>query len=558
MDTIVRVIASIYSRYSSDMQRESSIADQERNCRKRAAAEGWEIGECFADKAISGTDNSRPMYLKMQQAAGRGEFSVLLIDDLSRLTRDSIEQATVIKRLKFQGIRIVAVSDGFDSAQKSSKLTAGMKGLMNEVFLDDLREKVIRGLTGQALAQRWCGSRPYGYRLRPLRDANRTDAYGEALKFGTTLEPDGEKADIVREIFQRFAQGQSCHKISCALNERHIPSPGSVWKRKVRRDSGWQSSSIRVIVRNPIYKACYQWNTSQFLEDVTPDLKRKHKQSKDGETVKYMIRRARPRSEWIVSTVEPWRIVDDELWQRAQARFKNLKNDDKRLKNGGSPKYLLSGLLKCERCGAHYVVANARGYGCSSYANGGACSNNIFVRRDALESIIISPIYDELLSPKLIAARAKDMEKDFARRLLDREQRATALPRELLELDGRLARLRARLLTGDEDLSTADIQAAIDKAQSKRSELAAAQPERKQRAKLLALLPKAAQLYRKQIKEGLMGDVRSALKARVILRGLLGEITLCPKPDGSLRARYKMDLNVLVKGVGTSGSGGRI
>jgi hypothetical protein len=52
-----------------------------------------------------------------------------------------------------------------------------------------------------------------------------------------------------------------------------------------------------------------------------------------------------------------------------------------------------------------------------------------------------------------------------------------------------------------------------------------------------------------QIKEGLGGDVRSALKARVILRQLLGEITLCPKKDGSLYARYILNPSALVKGV---------
>lgn len=49
---------------------------------------------------------------------------------------------------------------------------------MNETFLDDLSERVHRGLTGQALRGHWCGGRPYGYKLNPMLDTTRLDSYG--------------------------------------------------------------------------------------------------------------------------------------------------------------------------------------------------------------------------------------------------------------------------------------------------------------------------------------------------------------------------------------------
>src|ERR1700682_4454378 len=100
---VAEVRAVTYSRYSSDQQRASSIEDQRRNCAKRAAAEGWTITAQYADEAITGSDNRRPQYLAMLQAAARKEFDVLILDDLSRLTRDSVEQETAIRRLEFQG-----------------------------------------------------------------------------------------------------------------------------------------------------------------------------------------------------------------------------------------------------------------------------------------------------------------------------------------------------------------------------------------------------------------------------------------------------------------------
>ena len=89
----------------------------------------------------------------------------------------------------------------------------------------------------------------------------------------------------------------------------------------------------------------------------------------------------RPRAEWITHIDELLRIVSDDLWERAQRRSRPAP-EDVRLKAGGKPKYLLSGLLRCGLCDAHYTITDAKSYGCSSYHDGHACSNAIRVRRD--------------------------------------------------------------------------------------------------------------------------------------------------------------------------------
>jgi hypothetical protein len=119
--------------------------------------------------------------------------------------------------------------------------------------------------------------------------------------------------------------------------------------------------------------------------------------------------------------------------------------------------------------------------------------------------------------------------------------------------------VRERLRKGDPDLEADELQAAIDQAETKRKQLLAAQPEAKQGAKLLTVLPKAAELYRDQIARGLDGDPRAALKAHVILRDLLGKIRLVPGAEGSLWAEFKQrPAALLLRGAGTCGSGGVI
>ena len=105
-------------------------------------------------------------------------------------------------------------------------------------------------------------------------------------------------------------------------------------------------------------------------------------------------------------------------------------------------------------------------------------------------------------------------------------------------------------------MTSDEIQAAIDRAESKRNELRAKQPEAKQSAKLFSILPKAAEMYRRQISEGLDGNGVAALKARGILRELFvdGRIDLKPEGDGELWAEYAIQPAALLHGVGNGTS----
>ncbi|GFE79257.1 resolvase [Steroidobacter agaridevorans] len=532
--------AALYARFSTDLQRAASIEDQFRNCRKRAALEGWTVVATFADAAMSGSDANRPQYRSMLAAAGRHEFDILIVDDLSRLTRDAVECERAIRRMEFIGLRIVATSDGYDSTSKARKVHRGFKGLMNEIFLDDLRERVHRGLTGQAQKHYWCGGRPYGYRLKPVLDASQLDVYSQPARIGTVLEIEESQAAIVREIFTRFADGASCLVISRELNERGIPSPGSTWKRKARRCKGWMGSAVRVILRNPLYGGRVRWNVSQFVRDP------------DSGSYK---RRRRPKAEWVEHQDESLRIIPNELFEKAQARTRAAVNSDKRLKSGGKAKYLLSGLLVCNVCKAHYVIADARSYACSGHWNGRACSNNIRVRRDAIERTILGGLRRDLLMPERVHRIAKEMQAAFAERVKQASARAETMPQELEALDARLERLRERLKAGDPDLTADELQTAIDRVEAKRRELIDARPAARESARVLTMLPKAAEFYRDQIDRGLGGDLCAAAKARTILREMLGEIMLSPGKDGSLWAEYAMQPAALLQGAGTCGRG---
>lgn len=535
--------AATYSRYSSAAQKESSIADQQRNCHARAKADGFKVIEDYADRAISGTDSKRPGYLAMQAAAMAKEFDVLIVDDLSRLTRDTVEQERLMRRLEFQGVRIISVSDGYDSRSAARKIHRGMKGMINSIYLDDLAAKVHRGQTGQAKKGFWNGGRPYGYRLVEERDPKAIQKYGREGRIGTRLEINPEQAKVVRGIYERFGEGASCLTIARELNEAGVASPGSSWKRVTRRCSGWMNSSVRVILRNPLYRGIVRWNTNQFV--LNPDTE-KH------------LRRARPEKEWITHKDADLQIVGDALWAKCQKRWQKVSDDDPRLKSGGASKHLLSGLMVCGHCSANFILGNARTYRCSGVINGRACKQEARATKASLEAAIIEPIKAQLGDPERVSRMAREMQKMWSEHVKAQSARAEKVPREIAELDARIERLRVRLAKGDPDMTTDDLQAAIDRLESKRRALVAEQPEAKASARVLSMLPKAADAYRKQITQGLDGDPRAAARARVLLRDLLGPITLDQDKSGQVWASYKLNRAALLGRCGTNGRGERI
>src|ERR1700688_1555107 len=124
-----------YARFSTDRQNPASIADQIRKCREYAIGQGWIVLEehIYSDAAASGTSLERDGLQKLLAAAtNRSQpFDCILIDDSSRLTRRLADALNLYERLLFAGIRVVAVSQGVDTADPQAELLIGVHGLID-------------------------------------------------------------------------------------------------------------------------------------------------------------------------------------------------------------------------------------------------------------------------------------------------------------------------------------------------------------------------------------------------------------------------------------------
>ena len=151
--------AAIYARFSSDLQNPASVDDQIRVCREYADTESWQVLDPYVDRAISGASMMlRPGIQKLMLDASSGEFDVVLLEALDRLSRDQEDTAGLYKRLTFHGVKIISLSEG-----EITSLHVGFKGTMNALFLKDMANKVRRGQRGRVEMGKVAGGLCYGY-----------------------------------------------------------------------------------------------------------------------------------------------------------------------------------------------------------------------------------------------------------------------------------------------------------------------------------------------------------------------------------------------------------
>ena len=542
---------ALYARYSSEHQRETSIADQFRTCERSAESQGWTVSHRYEDKAITGSRADRPGYQRLLEEAQARCFDILLVEDLSRLTRDEAESIHLRRRLEFWGIRLIGVSDGYDSAAKGHKLQASVRGIINELYLDDLREKTHRGLMGQALKGYSCGGRAYGYRRVPIEDPGKQDEYGRPVIMAVRWEPDAEQANWVRWIFERYAAGSSPRDIAAELNHLGVPSPrGGTWCASAIHGDPHDGTGILCNLR---YAGRLVWN--RFRWERHPETKRR-------------IRRLRARQEWIEVESPELRIVPQPLWEQVQGRMAGRANAVLRSacrEAAGRPgRYLLSGLLRCASCGANYIVADRYRYACASFLNRGeaVCRNHRRVTRRVLETTLLRGIREDLFTEEGFVFFRQEIRRVLTVRRNETRTQADRIQASLRQIETEINNVLKAIKAG---IWTGTTKSELEILEAEKARLLAQQPTRSAPPAVEVLLPRLEEQFRAavenlaQLHEGRIAEARQGL--RLLLGGQ--PITLHPTADGGLEAELTGDYAGMVRLVGeeklnNSGCGGRI
>ena len=412
-------ITALYERLSrdDDMDGESnSISNQKRQLEDYAAQHNLPNIVHFTDDGISGTRFDRPGFLALMKEVEAGNVEYLCLKDMSRLGRDYLKVGQIMEILRQQGVRLIAINDGVDTARGDDDFTP-FRNIMNEYYARDTSRKIrstfqAKGKTGKHLT----GLVIYGYLWNETRDQWLVDEYS---------------AEVVKRIFSMTIEGMGPYQIANRLKEEKVLIPSAylaqfnegVNKNKTFKDVyGWGSSTIC----NILDKREYLGHTINFKT-------RKHFKDKKSHYV--------PEDEWTIFENTHEAIIDQETFDLAQ----KVRSKVRRYPDGWGDVAPLTGLLYCADCGGKMYVHRFNNgkrisqYTCSKYSKipvGTLCKTQHRIN----ESVVLELVKDLL---KAIAEYAKHERAEFVR--VVQEAQSSQQTAEVKKQRTRLATAKQRI-----------------------------------------------------------------------------------------------------------------
>ncbi|KLN58865.1 hypothetical protein WH96_20760, partial [Kiloniella spongiae] len=511
--------AGLYARYSTDMQREASIEDQLRIYTLKAKQEGFQIYNSYADYGISGATLIRSGIQSLLEDTRSGKIDIILTESIDRLSRDQEDIAHIYKRMSFNDVKIITLSEGL-----INELHVGLKGTMGALYLKDQADKTRRGLRGRVEAGKPGGGKSYGYDIIRKIDESGTPITGERAI-------NDDQACTITRIFNAYAAGQSPRAIAVMLNKESIPTPtGKEWGASTIHGNKERGTGI---LNNDLYQGKLVWNRLRYIKN--PDTGKR-------------ISRLNPQEEWVITEIPELRIIKPELWDAVKERQEKTSLTSKAQQgrkmgmwDRKRPQYLFSGLMKCGSCGGGMIHVNSERVGCAAARNKGTCDNLTTLRRDALEETVFNGLSDHLMDPELFEVFCQRYTERMNSLTADHNAVLVREHKELEKIDRELDKLIQAIIDG---VPGSHLKDKISDLETRKIELQAKLDTSP--AKPVLLHTGMAELYRKQVSNliPLLAQESHRAKAVDIIRGLIEEIILSPTTDETGKAT----LSVSIKG----------
>ncbi|PWE57587.1 recombinase family protein [Metarhizobium album] len=456
--------AVIYARYSTDLQNDASVEDQIRICTALAERQGLSVVGEYHDRAKSGASMfGRPGLASMMQAAEHGAFEVVIAEAPDRLSRDIADLGSMHKMLTFRGIELHCVNGG-----KIDTMQVGLYGLVGQMQREEGAKKVRRGMVGVVQSGRSAGGRSYGYRPVPGKP-------GE-------LEIVESEAEVIRRIFDYFAAGISPRTIAGKLNDEGVAPPrGTKWNASTINGNGARGYGI---LRNPLYAGTLVWNRVRMIKDPSTGMR---------------VSRPNDEADFQRQEMPHLRIVSDEIYHAVQQRKE--ARGGKHAKTTAKGKRLLSGLLKCGKCGGGLSIVGADRSGprvvCSTHKESGTCDNNARYYVEKIERKVIDTLRMQFADTDVIDAYVKEYEAEQKRATLERRKGRAAAEKGLQEAKDAISAVVLKLAKGliEDDDAAAILPGLRAERERFKAELEAQEPEQR----VIEIKPKAIEKFRESV-----------------------------------------------------------
>lgn len=300
-----------YCRVSTEKEDQlNSLETQKEFFAEYTKRTGDHLVRLYADEGISGTKiKNRKEFLRMMADAERGLFDMVVVKDISRFARNTVDLLQNVRKLKALGI-------------ETQFLTANMTSMGNSEFV-----LTLMGAMAQEESANTSKRIKFGKKMNAEKGRVPNIVYGYDKTIGDyfNLTINQEEASIIRQIYHWYTQeGYGAAKISSMLNERGV---------KTKRNCQWSQNGVCRLLTNELYTGKIINGKQEIADFLTS-----RRVDKD-------------ETEWFVTDRPDLRIIEPEIFEEAQrimqARGRKFKVNKERQSN----KYPFSTLIKCKECG---------------------------------------------------------------------------------------------------------------------------------------------------------------------------------------------------------------
>lgn len=318
--------AVLYARVSGDdSQKDNRNLDGQLDmCREHAHNKGWTVVVAMSEdeKGASGYELDLPKLEKIFSMAEEGEFDILVVREMDRLSRSIVKQLRIEEILTEFGVKIEYVIENYPNTPEG-QLLKNIRTVIAEYEREKILERFRRGrrLLVKAGNIMTAGRRLYGYRAK-IQGGKRCYTLVRS------------EADTIKRIFIWYAIGEDGGRpmtmpaIANKLNDSGVPTRSQSMRELSQRyivGTSWTQQAIGKILRNETYTGVWLWE--------------KTRAGKDGRRVlidpKKLLRLDVPA------------IISEELWQAVQER--RVRAQLRRGRNREN--FLLYRRLVCGDCG---------------------------------------------------------------------------------------------------------------------------------------------------------------------------------------------------------------
>jgi len=300
-----------YCRVSTDKADQlNSLEAQKEFFMEYTKRTGDVLVKLYADEGISGTKiKNRKEFLRMMADAEKEMFEMIVVKDISRFARNTVDLLQNVRKLKALGI-------------ETQFLTANMTSMGNSEFV-----LTIFGALAQEESANTSKRVKFGKKLNAEKGRVPNMVYGYNKTIGDyfNLEINTEESKVVKQIYKWYTEdGYGAAKIAKMLNEQGY---------KTKRNCNWSQNAICRILTNELYTGRIINGKEEVSDFLTGQ------------------RREKEETEWIIVERPELQIIEEKTYKQAQEILHKRQDTFHGKGERESNKYLFSTLIRCKECG---------------------------------------------------------------------------------------------------------------------------------------------------------------------------------------------------------------